>query len=108
MRMVHEIDQPMQVSGSGDPYLPAPGKSPTGFRIEICAENDPNYYGNALDTEEHVFVEGDAAYVHKFLTDCINVVENCAAFFLSEGRIAPNWMEIHRRRRRDQDDGGEA
>lgn len=88
MRIVHEINVPMQVSGSGDRYIAVKGKNKkrkTGAgQVEIlatedCAANHPKMgkrLFNTFSVDETIYIEGDAEYVEKMLTDLLRVVKS--------------------------------
>jgi hypothetical protein len=81
MRIVHEIDTPMQVGGGGEPYVNGPGKQ--GFSgcqmdLVLCespAANHPELPKEMFGDHEVIHIEGNSKYIRKMLKDALVVVK---------------------------------
>lgn len=103
MRMIHEIEQPMQCSGScrGGYAIPTVEREAgrvesSGFRVDLLACNDPNFKEYLTDCEESLHLEGNAAYVRAMLVDLIETIDCCAEILLEKGELVADWKEIKR------------
>lgn len=91
MRIVHEIDGPMQVGGGANPYATPPGGPlPTGMQVDLFAGSAPTPTEPWI-TEESLHIEGDAHHVLAMLRAMIRAVEACAEVHVEAGRLSPDW-----------------
>jgi len=91
MRIVHDVEGPMQVTAFIDP-LTDKDKRHTSARIELLACSDPNYdlpFG--LGADEAIYIEGDAAAIIKMLDQWKSLIESNAEMLVKEGQLEPGW-----------------
>jgi hypothetical protein len=69
MRIVHEINLPMQVGGGGKPYINTRGfQGYNGMRCDMvlrtdCPENHPDMNPSLFDDKEVIHIEGNVDHV---------------------------------------------
>lgn len=88
MRIVHDINHPCEVTGSGALYGHAPAP---GFRAELLILS-PAWSAPEM-SDEAIYIEGDARHVRQALVDAIKVIDRTAQAYVAEGRLDPNWAE---------------
>ena len=95
MRIVHEIEGPMQVTAS---MVPLRGKEGTAkaANVELLACVDPNYV-IAVENDEALYVEGDAAATIRMLEEWIRVIELNAEVLVEEGKLDAGWRDFDAR-----------
>jgi hypothetical protein len=97
MRIVHEIDGPMQVTAFMTPLRGK--KSPAkAVSVELVACVDPNYDALTPDSDsEAIYIEGDAAATMRMLEAWIQVIELNAEILVEEGKLDPGWRDFNAR-----------
>lgn len=92
MRIVHDVDGPMQVLAFINP-LSDKDRRPTSARIELTACSDPNY--NAFGApDEAIHIEGDAAAIIRMLDRWKMLIEANAEALIKEGQLEPGWRDF--------------
>ncbi len=77
MRIVHDIETPMQVSCGCRPYVNGPGKQGYGYmRVDVLivtspASNHPELPEGMWGSHEAIYIEGDSRYIIKALEDAL-------------------------------------
>ena len=93
MRVVHELNRPCQVAGSGKAYAPGPGDPVSNtFMADVLITTtiDPKDYmaGDSL------YIEGDAVSMLKALEQAALYIRAVGAEFVADGRVASNWHDF--------------
>lgn len=99
MRMVHDIDGFMSVSGGGNLYSIRKGKKKSaGFKVTILAETEPGQHW--LVEHEVIHIEGDAKHVRQVLLDMIELIDDCGQMYVDDGQVIKNWKSLTKARKR--------
>lgn len=80
MRIVHDVNTPMQVGGGGSAYSVGPGKqgfSSSQVEIVICespAANHPDLPEQMFGDDEAIYIEGDTKYLIPMLEQALDML----------------------------------
>jgi hypothetical protein len=81
MRIIHDVETPMQVGGGGHPYSCPPGfQGYNGGRVElvICEsppENYPELPEKMFRRREVIYIDGNVEYIRRALQDALNAID---------------------------------
>lgn len=95
MRIIHDVDGPMQV-GAGLTPLRSPDGVARSARVDMLACVDPNFAMPWRD-DEAIYIEGDAAAVIRMLEDWIQFIEIGAEDAVENGTLDPGWRDFDER-----------
>ena len=95
MRIIHDVDGPMQIGAGLTPLMGRNGKS-VSARVEMLACVDPNFPIPWRD-DEAIYIEGDAAAIVRMLEDWIEFIEIGAEDLVRDGKLDPGWRDFDKR-----------
>lgn len=83
MRIVYDIETPMQVGGGGTSYGNGPGRQGyNGTRLDLiittdCAANHPDLPARMFEGEDNtIYIEGHSKYIIEMLEDLLRLVRD--------------------------------
>ena len=96
MRIIHEVNTPMQVGGSATgPYRNMRGfMGYKGGRLELfictdCAGNHPDLPAGMFDESETIEISGNVEYLEKMLEDALSCVQLIKEEWQKMGSVRP-------------------